>query len=134
MQDVHAYAPGSWEVKYIQQTEFAAAVAGAGSPHIRQSGMSFFDGQFMLVAKFQGHLADIKTDDVADAVRRLAESHGGVLAFAEVSLPGSSDLKFRVEFYQLSAARKALQMLGNGTHHLHNVSLAKSKDIHAYHD
>ncbi|KXS96730.1 hypothetical protein AC578_9020 [Pseudocercospora eumusae] len=100
----------AWVVKHVTQTEYAAA-QGTGS----RNDTSFFDGQLLFVAVFNGNLNEIKTGHVIKTVKNLAAHFGEVLAFNEGIQTTSTEWHFRVEYARISDARKALHEMNRSS-------------------
>ncbi|CAK3942856.1 hypothetical protein MYCFIDRAFT_82251 [Lecanosticta acicola] len=98
--------PGAqdWVPSYITQTEYAAKL-----PFDSGIQTSFFDGQVVFAAGFQGILTAVDASYLPGKVRAFAEDFGEILAF-DVNA-GSDAVDFRIEFTKISVARSALGLV-----------------------
>lgn len=101
------------DVEYVSQSEFA----GAQKEHAVQHGAktagivsSFYDGQVIFYAKFDGHVSACKPDGLEDQIRSLAQQYGEILALGEMDAKEGM-ARFRVEFYSIAAAKKLVKEL-----------------------
>lgn len=93
-------------VEYVAQPEyFASSGFGKGQPS------SYFDGQVMFHAQFEGMANEMEARNLFHEVQELAKSCGDLLAFAERGCEGST-LQFRAEYFKISVAK---HVVGNLT-------------------
>jgi len=90
---------------FITQAEYA----GAPSTHGTQDATSFYDGQLVWVATFDGLTSEFNAGGAADAVVELAQRFGKVYVFAEIQTATYPHLEFRCEYNKISAAKTALE-------------------------
>jgi len=94
-----------WNVKHITQAEYA----GAPTTHGTQDATSFYDGQLVFVATFDGLTSEFNAAGATDAVFELAQSFGRVYVFTEIQTATYPHLEFRCEYYKISSATAALE-------------------------
>ena len=94
-----------WQVGYITQAEYA----GAPSTHGTQEATSFYDGQLVFVATFDGMTAEFNPTEAAEAVLKLAKRFGDVHVFNDVQTASYPNLQYRCEYFKISAAKAALR-------------------------
>lgn len=101
-------ARNHWETEFVSFNEYSQ---GAGH---------FFDGQVIFTAEFVGQISQVDTEDAHFAVQNAINKFGDVLAQSEIG-QSSNKMQYRVEYYQISSAHKAIAELSGQTPRVQNV-------------
>lgn len=98
----------NWSAHYITQTEYVSGMKVAGNG--LQEPSSFHDGQLVFVARFTGLNNEFTVDGLYDIVTELAKKFGDIIGVREMDVEGTVQ-EFRVEFCQISAAKRILSRM-----------------------
>ena len=105
------------DVAYVNHGEYALSnTHGQGSP------TSFFDGQIVYHAHFEGLTSEMDAQHLSKEVCELAQSRGELLAFADIECSGGNR-QFRVEYYKISVAKHVIETLTRASPKQLGVSL-----------
>lgn len=88
-------------VAYVAQPEYFAS-SGCGNGEGPPS--SYFDGQVVFRAQFEGLTSEMEVRHLFDEIQELAKTYGELLAFMEQQCGGTT-LQFRAEYYKISDAK-----------------------------
>jgi hypothetical protein len=100
-----------WTVHYSQYSEYIEAVGPEVDP--RDKPPSYYDGQVVFAVSFGGSTEEFTnhnnaSKEIEKIVRDIADSFGEVMAFDGLPTTKFPDIKYRVEYYRLDVAFKAL--------------------------
>ena len=90
-------------VTYIPQTEYASG-RKRGNDNGSQEPSSFYDGQVVFKAQFNGLSSDFTLDGLFENVTELAESFGELIGIDEMAVD-AGNRQYRAEYYKISAAK-----------------------------
>lgn len=99
------------DLTYVTQPEFAASQKDAqlkGGPTAPITPSSFYDGQVMFHAKFDGPVTSCKPDGLEDRIRLRTKKYGEIVAFGELDAKDGM-ARFRVEFHSIKAAKEVVK-------------------------
>lgn len=97
----------NWTAHFTNQPEYAYAkktANGTGS----SDATSFYDGQVIFTAQYEGLSSEFSHHHLLEDVRKLAASYGDVLAVADED-GKAGDREFRVEYYSIKTAKNVVQ-------------------------
>lgn len=111
----HGYP--AWPLRYISQADYAKMPEGSTSP----AKSNHFDGQVIVVAKFQGPTDGFKNEEANKTARDFAASFGTVKGFQGLS-KAWPNVEYRVEYHKISDAKKVLAAAGKDAAQVVGVS------------
>lgn len=93
-----------WNVQHLSSVEFGLK---SEPDHVNPSRLSMYEGEVLVKAVFNGHLAQSDVEGIGRLIYELLGNEGKVMA-CEVSAVMPTVASYRAEFYDLRTSEKAL--------------------------